>query len=632
MLGKIKQKLKILLIEDNKGDQLLIKEYLKGQKVIDEIVIAETLSNAFELLTKLNDYDVIVLDLNLPDASGVELVSAIIEKASKIPVIVLTGYNNSEFGTQTIQIGASDYLIKDDLNSGNILKSINYSIERKKIKNQLEESEQNYKQLYDLSPSPMWVYDVETLKFLSVNLSAVKLYGYSQDDFLKMTISDIRPKHENKVIEEIINLNQTSNTYNIINNHITKDSRIIKVEINSTEIVFENRKARLVLCNDITLKKMNENILALENEIFEINTNPLISFESVLEKFVRKIEDIIPDSYCTILKIEKDNTIKSLVNGSKVPKELISIIEGKTIEQIEYPCNYAISNSETVIIENFENNKDWNHLIETAVKFDIKGLVATPIQKSFGKALGSFVIYYNKIKKIDKLEIELIERVAKFLGVLLENNIIQNEIKISNNKYEILAKATSDTIWVWDWDILNDTMKYNMSMYHMFGYIADKVSNMANWWKDKIHPDDLEKVSNHLELFFQQKGEQLQLEYRFLCADGKYKYILDRAFAIYDTEGNPTRVIGAMQDITELRESIEAISQQNIKLREIAWTQSHIVRAPLARIMGLVDLLINYQGDEMNSKEILKNISASADELDVIIRDIVNNTEQIKDN
>lgn len=628
MLSQQSKNLNILLIEDNSGDQILIKEYLTEAKLITTLTCVESLEKALAKINSGVKFDVVLLDLSLPDAHGKELINAVVEKAGKVPVIVLTGYLDKDFGAKTIAMGVSDYLLKDELDTSRLAKSISYSIERKKIKTQLKESEEKYRQIFLLSPTPMWVYEVETLKFLNVNNSAINLLGYNFEEFLDMSIADIRLQDDENTIDEIKNLNKnSSDSYMVNHNLIKKNGQIIKAEINSAEIIYENKKARLVLSNDITQRELNEKILELENKIFEMNANPMISFDKVLEKLVSTLENIIPNSFSTILKIEKDNTVKSLLNGNSIPKDFISIIDGKSIDRIEYPCNYAISQSDTVIVTDFINEKEWSHLSEVSSKYGIYGCVATPIKSSWGKILGSFIVYNLKNKVYEKYEIALIERVAGFLGIILENHFNINEVKISKDKYAILAKATSDTIW--DWDILHDTMKYNEGMYQMFGYIADEVADMANWWKSKIHPEDLENVSKHLNLFFKQKTEHLQIEYRFLGADGNYKYILDRAFAIYDDIGNPIRMIGAMQDISEQKQSIEAIKQQNIKLREIAWTQSHIVRAPLSRIMGLVDLINHYDDDGMNLKDILKNIAVSADELDVIIRDIVNKTEQI---
>ena len=140
---------------------------------------------------------------------------------------------------------------------------------------------------------------------------------------------------------------------------------------------------------------------------------------------------------------------------------------------------------------------------------------------------------------------------------------------------------------------------------------------------EKIHPDDLEKVKNAIIEMFETNNNKLQIEYRFRCADGSYKDILDRGFLLINDSGNPFRMIGAMQDITLRTSHLKAIESQNTKLKEIAWTQSHLVRAPLARIMGLVDLFNSNALDEDETLQYLNYILASANELDKVIKEIV---------
>lgn len=82
-------------------------------------------------------------------------------------------------------------------------------------------------------------------------------------------------------------------------------------------------------------------------------------------------------------------------------------------------------------------------------------------------------------------------------------------------------------------------------------------------------------------------------------------------------------------DITERKRHLEAIQKQNEKLRDIAWIQSHVVRAPLARIMGLVDILSFDSLSEEERQEMLQHIITSAQELDGVIKDIVGKAERI---
>ncbi|MGL2986631.1 PAS domain-containing sensor histidine kinase [Flavobacterium sp. RSSA_27] len=142
-----------------------------------------------------------------------------------------------------------------------------------------------------------------------------------------------------------------------------------------------------------------------------------------------------------------------------------------------------------------------------------------------------------------------------------------NEIKESNEKYDIVSKATSDTIW--DWKIQEDAITWNKGIETIFGYTEDQVGNNSAWWFDKIHPEDSIKMSVKLYSFIEQKSEKWQDQYRFRCADNTYKYVLDRGFLLKDKEGRAYRMIGAIQDITKQKEE-----EQNLKLLETVVTQT----------------------------------------------------------
>jgi len=126
------------------------------------------------------------------------------------------------------------------------------------------------------------------------------------------------------------------------------------------------------------------------------------------------------------------------------------------------------------------------------------------------------------------------------------------EIKESNDKYDVVAKATSDTIW--DWNIQEDKLIWNKGIKNVFGYEGNQVGEGSSWWFENIHPEDSIKMSIKLYSFLEQKTEKWQDEYRFKCADNTYKYVLDRGFLLKDENGKPIRMIGALQDITKQKE------------------------------------------------------------------------------
>lgn len=156
------------------------------------------------------------------------------------------------------------------------------------------------------------------------------------------------------------------------------------------------------------------------------------------------------------------------------------------------------------------------------------------------------------------------KRNSRILEKIKSNN---NEIKESNEKCDIVSKATSDTIW--DWKILEDTITWNKGIETIFGYTQEEVGNNSAWWFDKIHPEDSIKMSVKLYSFIEQKSEKWQDQYRFRCADNTYKYVLDRGFLLKDKKGRAHRMIGAIQDITKQKKE-----EENLKLLETVVTQT----------------------------------------------------------
>jgi len=152
----------------------------------------------------------------------------------------------------------------------------------------------------------------------------------------------------------------------------------------------------------------------------------------------------------------------------------------------------------------------------------------------------------------------------KIFEKLKKNN---DEIRDSNERYDIVAKATSDTIW--DWKIQEDSFIWNKGIQGIFGYRKEDVGTTSKWWFDRIHPEDSIKMSIKLYSFIEQKTEKWQDEYRFKCADGTYKYVFDRGFLVKDENGTAIRMIGAIQDVTKQKEE-----EQRLKLLETVITQT----------------------------------------------------------
>lgn len=276
---KDKKPYHILVIEDNPGDYLLVEEFISEYIYQPKITKASNFKQALiELTNPQNLFDVVLMDLTLPDKGGEELVNEMTQFLPFYPVLILTGYADIEFSIQSIATGISDYLLKDDLNGTVLYKSIIYAIERKKSTALIEDSEKKYSDLFNLSPQPMWVFDLETLKFLQVNMAAVEHYGYTKEEFLGMTILDIRPADQILKTQEAL-LQREANDNSVFTNsfkHKKKSGETMSVEVYTTRIIINERECRSVIAVDVSERNEYEHkitkaiIKTQEEERYEI--------------------------------------------------------------------------------------------------------------------------------------------------------------------------------------------------------------------------------------------------------------------------------------------------------------------------------------------------------------------------
>ncbi len=147
--------------------------------------------------------------------------------------------------------------IKDRLNETIGFRGLARDVtERKRFEEALRDSEERYRLLFESTPQPIWVYNEETLFFLAVNEAATRTYGYSRDEFLSLTIDDIRARED---IPTLMIKNAADPNDLVISSpwrHRTRTGQTIYVEISSHPVVFDGKNSKLVIVNDVTERKL----------------------------------------------------------------------------------------------------------------------------------------------------------------------------------------------------------------------------------------------------------------------------------------------------------------------------------------------------------------------------------------
>ena len=160
MIRNNKERLRFLIVEDNPGDLLLISTEIYGTTLsVDTIDSADRLSVAIDKL-KQSCYHIILLDLSLPDSSGIETFKRIQQASAYVPVVILSGLSDMSVALEAINLGAQDYLIKGDFDGKVLSKTILYGIERKRNLEQIKANTERYELAARATNDLIWDWDV----------------------------------------------------------------------------------------------------------------------------------------------------------------------------------------------------------------------------------------------------------------------------------------------------------------------------------------------------------------------------------------------------------------------------------------------------------------------------------------
>jgi len=255
---------KVLLIEDNPIDRKLIQDFLKND-VLKRFHLTEAnkLESGLQLLSQEN-FDIILLDLYLPDAKNLEALDKILSYKDEIPIIILTGLSDEDLSVSAVRKGAQDYLIKGDFNRLLLIRTIMYSIERKEAEIALKESEDRFRRLSEVSFEGIVIHDKGMI--IDANQTFLKMFGYSyseirEQDGINLIQPPAKEKVENYVYSEYEGVIDTLG--------VKKDGTIFPIEVQAKSIVYNNRKMRVASVRDITERKKAEMVLKRSEERFK---------------------------------------------------------------------------------------------------------------------------------------------------------------------------------------------------------------------------------------------------------------------------------------------------------------------------------------------------------------------------
>jgi PAS domain S-box-containing protein len=448
---------------------------------------------------------------------------------------------------------------------------------------QLQEAKERYQALFDFSPLSKWVYDTESQRFLAANETAIREFGYSMEEFLAMHIKDIWFPADIPVLEGVLATAVKEKRSSKFQGRLVKNSgEIIEAQIEGLSLPSWGENARLIQALDITKSIQVERALKTSEQRFK--------------SLVQEGSDLIAivDSEGNYLYVSPTYKRLGLEPEAMLGRSIFDALHEGDVDRLR-DLFFNLEPRKSVQVPPFRRlggNKEV-HWVETV----ITDLTDDP-------AVGGVVVNSRDVTQR-----------------------VQNERKIreSIDQYNNASNTTSDAIY--EWDFKSNELRWTKGFEQVFGHEQSGALLRESWF-DLVHPEDRDRVVDAICDNLRTRTRNWKMEYRFRAADRNYRFVMDRGFFVYNEAGEPERMTGAIRDVSERVNYIFSIEGLNKRLGEISWMQSHVVRAPLARIMGLSELLRYNEGD-ITHKELLGLLTDSANELDEIIRKILQQTKSI---
>lgn len=301
------QTLKILLAEDNPGDMLIIDELI-GETFPDaSVVSASSFGDISRKSAAAAHFDAILLDLTLEDFQGATLINKVKEIYRDTPIIILTGYADLNFSVQSLTMGASDYLLKNELNGLVLQKSILYAIERQKFNNRITETERRYADLFQVIPVPIMTIDPVTLLINQANPAACLLYDYDERELNGLEAWKLLEEQYHSLFRERPSENHDAiRKLTETGKHLRRSGTEVEVICKATMIRINDRDFYALTVNDLT------KVMELERSL----TEAIIESQEA-ERF--KISSELHDNVCQILAA---CSMKMAVLRNEVPAPL----------------------------------------------------------------------------------------------------------------------------------------------------------------------------------------------------------------------------------------------------------------------------------------------------------------------
>jgi len=453
---------------------------------------------------------------------------------------------------------------------------------------------ETFRMLFTNHPTPMWVYDVKTLAFLDINNAALEKYGYTHDEFLALTIKDIRPADAKRVARLIDNIEQERPALQHSGewHHRLKNGQIIDVEITSHTLEFEGHKAALVMAQDITERKQAEDALQHNRDLlFSLSlASQSVQQTRTPEDIYRVVGREIKALGCDMAIFTTSDDRKHLrtthttfvtgllrtaekLTGIRTQDYLLPIQPGSVFDRVltSGSAEFLHQTSEDAAQVLPHALRPLAEQLVTFLKAE-RGIVAS--LRENGTTLGVLTMTGSKLEEGD---VPAVEAFTAQVAISLKNarltQQVQEELDERKRAEEALRQSEERFQLLFDkaplgYQSLDSDGKFidvNQAWLDMLGYTRDEV--LGGWFGDFLAPEFVKGFRKRFQIF--KAAGQIHSEFEMLHKNGNRLFIAFEGKIGYNLHGDFKQTHCILGDITESKQAEEKLIASEVRYRRL---------------------------------------------------------------
>lgn len=492
--------------------------------------------------------------------------------------------------------------------------------EKRKIAEALGESLEKLNSLIQTVDGIVWEADAATFEFTFVSDQVFNILGYTANEWMgdpDFWKDHIYPEDRERAISYCIKETRREQNHSFDYRMMKRDGSVVWIR-DLVSVIVQEDKPTLIrgIMVDITEEKLFDDLDHLEKRVLELNSKNNVETETLLQEYILGLEKLFPNMRCSVLRV-KGSKLYNWVTPS-LPEPYIQKINDFEIGPSIGSCGASAYIKQKVIVADIETDPKWTAFKHLLLPYGLRSSWSYPVIDSEGNVIAVLGIYHSVAKIPSEIESAIVERTVAIFNMILENRI--NASKIQESNLLITQGQELANFGTWQWDITENRVTWSDVLYKIYGVDKAGFAPTFESYLSMVHPDDRERVAGLIKNVLKTHNDVI-FEERIVRPDGEQRILRSWGRLLFDDDGKPVKMIGACLDITKAKTTQE-------KLREIAWLQSHVVRAPLARLIGLADMLKHELTLKKGEDELLTHLVNSAHELDDVIKHISDRTVQ----